>query len=60
MSPLMRNRLYRFKQNKLGFFSLILFLIIFSLSICAEFIANDNPLLVSYKQSLYFPLFKDF
>jgi len=60
MSPLMRNRLYRFKQNKLGFFSLILFLIIFSLSICAEFIANDKPLLVSYKQSLYFPLFKDY
>ncbi|MFW2124608.1 ABC transporter permease, partial [Acinetobacter ursingii] len=54
MSPLIRNRLYRFKQNKLGFFSLILFLIIFSLSICAEFIANDKPLLVSYKQSLYF------
>ena len=60
MSPLMRNRLYRFKQNKLGFFSLILFLIIFSLSICAEFIANDKPLLVSYKQSLYFPIFKDY
>ncbi|UOB51526.1 ABC transporter permease [Acinetobacter junii] len=60
MSPLIRNRLYRFKQNKLGFFSLILFLIIFSLSICAEFIANDKPLLVSYKQSLYFPLFKDY
>ncbi|MFM6904675.1 MAG: ABC transporter permease [Acinetobacter tjernbergiae] len=58
MSPLMRARFHRFRQNKLGVRCLILFLIIFILSLFAELIANDKPLLVRYQQSLYFPIFK--
>ena len=57
MSPLMRARFHRFRQNKLGVRCLILFLIIFILSLFAEIIANDKPLLVRYQQSFYFPIF---
>lgn len=60
MSPLMRARFLRFRQNKLGIRCLILFLIIFILSLFAELIANDKPLLVRYQYSLYFPIFKDY
>lgn len=60
MSPLMRARFGRFRQNKLGFGCLILFLIIFVLSLLAELIANDKPLLVRYEQSFYFPVLKDY
>nr|WP_032871516.1 ABC transporter permease [Acinetobacter sp. 1000160] len=60
MSPLMQARFDRFRQNKLGFRCLILFLIIFVLSLLAELIANDKPLLVRYQQSFYFPILTDY
>lgn len=60
MSPVMKTRLARFKRNKLGFRCFILFTIIFILSLAAEFIANDKPLLVKYQDSFYFPVFKDY
>lgn len=56
MSPFMQARLQRFKQNKLGFGCLIIFVVIFVLSLAAELIANDKPLLVSYNHSLYVPV----
>ena len=58
MSPIMQARLQRFKQNKLGFGCFIVFIIIFVLSLAAELIANDKPLLIRYEQSLYLPVFK--
>ena len=58
MSPIMQARVQRFKQNKLSFGCLIVFIIIFVLSLAAELIANDKPLLVKYEQSLYLPVFK--
>lgn len=60
MSPVMQARLDRFKKNKLGFRCFILFMIIFILSLAAEFIANDKPLIVKYQDSFYFPVFKDY
>ncbi|CAM4264679.1 hypothetical protein F901_03689 [Acinetobacter dispersus] len=60
MSPLMRARFLRFKQNRLGFCCFILFLIIFVVSLFAELIANDKPLLVRYQQSFYFPILNDY
>ncbi|EXB45161.1 inner membrane ABC transporter permease protein yejE [Acinetobacter sp. 1000160] len=56
----MQARFDRFRQNKLGFRCLILFLIIFVLSLLAELIANDKPLLVRYQQSFYFPILTDY
>ncbi len=60
MSPLMQRRLQRFKQNRLGYLCFILFSIIFTVSLAAEFIANDKPLLVSYKNSWYVPVLKTY
>jgi len=60
ISPLVRERFYRFKQNKLGFYCLILFLLIFVLSLMAEWIANDRPLLVRYQHAFYFPIVRDY
>ena len=50
----------RFKANKRGYYSLILFSICFFLSLGAEILSNDKPLLVSYQGSLYFPLLKEY
>ena len=60
MSPLMHMRLKRFKENELGFACLILFALIFILSLASELIANDKPLLVKYDDSLYVPVFKSY
>lgn len=53
----MDNFWHKFKQNRRGYFSLILFLLIFFISLFAEFIANDRPLIVKYDNKLYFPIF---
>lgn len=50
----------RFKRNKLGFYSLILFSVLVLLSLCAEVVSNDKPLLVRYEGKTYFPLLKDY
>jgi len=60
MSPILKTRLKKFKQNKLGFVCFIIFSIIFVLSLGAEFIANDKPLVVKYEQSYYFPVFREY
>ncbi len=60
MSPIMRARLQRFKANRLGFSCFIVFSIIFILSLGAELIANDKPLLVKYENSFYSPAFKSY
>jgi microcin C transport system permease protein len=58
LSPFNRRRLDRFKANKRGWWSLWLFLLLFALSLGAELIANDKPLLVRYDGGWYFPAFK--
>src|SRR5262249_11734017 len=56
LSPLLLRRLRLFKANRRGYWSLCLFLIIFTLTLAAEFIVNDKPLLVSYRGQLYTPV----
>ena len=60
LSPLNQRRLFAFWQNKRAAYSLIIFLIVFLLTLLAEFLANDNPLLVRYKGSFYYPLFQTY
>lgn len=55
-----RRRWAKFRANKRGFYALIAFGIVFFLSMGAEFIANDKPLLVWYEDSVYFPVLKDY
>src|SRR6476661_8634539 len=56
-SPLNRRRWQNFKSNRRGYWSLWIFLILFFISLFAEFIANDRPLLVKFDGHLYFPAF---
>jgi microcin C transport system permease protein len=60
MTPLTRRRLQNFRANRRGFWSLWLFLALFGLSLGAEFIANDRPLVVRYDRHFYFPVFTDY
>src|SRR4029077_16189699 len=54
--PLTRRRLRNFRAKHRGFLSLWLFLVLFVVSLFAEFIANDRPLLVRYEGSFYVPV----
>ena len=56
MSPLTRRRWENFKANKRGYWSLWIISTMVVLSMFAEFIANDAPLVVGYKGELYFPV----
>ncbi|PWB35059.1 ABC transporter permease [Pseudomonas sp. SDI] len=58
LSPLAQRRLSRFRQNRRGWYSLWAFAALMLLSLGAELIANDKPLLLGYQQQLYFPAFK--
>ncbi|HVK91082.1 MAG TPA: ABC transporter permease, partial [Mycoplana sp.] len=49
LSPTNRRRWENFKANRRGYWSLWLFLVLFGLSLCAEFVANDRPVIASYK-----------
>ena len=56
ISPIARRRVENFKRNKRGYWSFWIFLVLFLLSLFAELIANDKPLIVSYDDALYFPV----
>ena len=60
MSPMMQTRIQKFKQNRLGYFCFILFILVFILSLAAELIANDKPLLVKYDQHYYVPVIQTY
>ena len=55
ISPINERRLVNFRRNRRGVWSLRLFLIVFIMSLFAELIANDRPLIVSFDDKLYFP-----
>lgn len=50
----------RFKSNRLGYWSLLLFVLLVALSLCAELISNDRPLLLRYQGQMYVPLLHDY
>ena len=56
LNPLNRERWRRFRANRRGYVSLWIFLALFGLSLFAELIANDAPLVVAYDHRLYFPV----
>jgi microcin C transport system permease protein len=53
-----RKRLIRFRKNRRGYYSFILFVLLFGVSLFAEVLSNDKPLLVSYNGQLYYPLWR--
>jgi len=56
LSPLNKRRWQNFKTNRRGYWSLWLFLVLFFVTLFAEFIANDKPLFVSFAGKSYFPV----
>ena len=60
LSPLTRRRLDAFRRNRRGFWALWLFLALFVVTLGAELVANDRPIVVSYQGSLYFPVVKNY
>ncbi len=46
----------RFRSNRLGYLSLIVFAALFGLSLCAELLSNDKPLVARYNGQWYFPV----
>ena len=55
-NPVNRRRWERFVANRRGFWSLWLFLLLFTVSLGAEFIVNDRPLLIAYQGELFCPV----
>ena len=60
MTPLNRRRLDNFRANRRGYWSLWIFGALLLVSLFAEFIANDRPLLVRYDGGLYTPVLVDY
>ncbi len=57
LSKLNQRRLNNFKNNKRGYYSFWIFSLIFIISLFANFIANEKPLLVKYNSNFYYPIF---
>ena len=60
LSPINRRRWDNFRANRRGYWSLWLFLAMFLLSLFAELIANDRPILVRYKGEFLAPIAVDY
>lgn len=58
LSPLNQRRWRNFRRNRRAFWSLIVFSILFGLSLFAEFIANDKPILVQHRGEYFTPIFR--
>jgi microcin C transport system permease protein len=58
VTPLTRRRLLSFKANRRGYWSFWIFMVLFFVTLFAEGIANDKPLVVQFKGDYYFPVVK--
>jgi len=50
----------RFKSQRLGYYSLVVFLSLYGFSLAGEIVFNDRPLFAYYEGKAYFPLFADY
>jgi microcin C transport system permease protein len=60
ITPLTHRRVQRFTANRRGYWSFWIFLVLFGLSLFAELIANDKPLLVRYDGAWFVPVFVEY
>ena len=60
ITPLTRRRIDNFRANKRGFWSLWIFLAIFGVTLIAEVVANDRPLLIQYDGAYYVPVLHNY
>jgi microcin C transport system permease protein len=57
LSPLNQRRWRNFTRNRRAYWSMWIFAVVFILSLFAEFLANDKPILVNYRGEMYMPIF---
>jgi len=57
LSPMNQRRFANFKANRRGYWAFWMFGLMFVLSLFAEFIANDHPILAKYKGEWLMPVF---
>ena len=57
ITPITQRRIENFRRNRRGYWSLWIFLLVFVVSLFAELVANDKPLLVRFDDGFYFPAF---
>ncbi|MBU6338717.1 MAG: ABC transporter permease [Rickettsiales bacterium] len=50
----------KFKKNKRGYYSFLIFISLFFITLFAEVIANDKPLLIKFNDQFYFPIIKSY
>lgn len=60
MTPLNRRRLAHFRASKRGMISLVVFGAMFFVSLFAELLANDRPVLIRYDGAFFMPVFRDY
>lgn len=60
LSPINERRLDNFRANRRGYWSFWIFMVLFFLCLSAEFIANDKPIIVSYKGEILLPVLHDY
>jgi microcin C transport system permease protein len=60
LNPVNERRFWNFRQNKRGYWSLHIFAVLFVLSLFAEFIANERPLLVHFEGQTFYPVLVDY
>tara|TARA_R110000796_G_scaffold63211_2_gene145993 strand:- start:84669 stop:85700 length:1032 start_codon:yes stop_codon:yes gene_type:complete len=59
LSPLNKRRMANFRANKRGYWSLVIFAILFVICLAAEFVANDKPIFVKFDDNWYVPILSD-
>jgi microcin C transport system permease protein len=60
LSPITRRRIAIFRQNRRGFVSFLIFMVLFAFTLPAELVANDRPLLIRFDNQWYFPVLVDY
>ncbi len=59
-NSLLKRRWAKFKSNRRGYYSFVIFSVIFIVCLFAEVISNDKPFLVKFEDSYYFPIIKSY
>ena len=60
LSPIARRRIANFRSNRRGWWSLWIFVVLFLVTLFAEFIANDKPFLIYHDGGFYTPIFNEY
>ena len=60
LSAINQRRLRIFRNHRRGFWSFCVFMVVFAISLFAELVANDRPIIASYKGEILFPIIIDY